>query len=238
MKIIYIAGRDPWEYFYESLRRIITTYSPRTVCDIGGGAHPSLSLTEITQANIAYTVLDISPAELDSAPAGYTKIVADICARDLRVPGRFDMVFSKMLAEHIQAAELFHKNVYTLLNPGGIAIHFFPTLYALPFLANKLMPEWLGKLLFTRFAQLDTPEHKKFHALYYWCRGPTRRQVRRFEGLKYEVLEYAGFFGHKYYAKIPLLREFHRLCVWIAIRFPNPHFTSFAVVVLRRPQSD
>ena len=235
MKIIYIAGRDPWEYFYESLRRIITTYSPRTVCDIGGGAHPSLSLTEITQANIAYTVLDISPAELDSAPAGYTKIVADICARDLRVPGRFDMVFSKMLAEHIQAAELFHKNVYTLLNPGGIAIHFFPTLYALPFLANKLMPEWLAGILFKVFARQDPVEHKKFHAVYHWCRGPTPLQLRRLARLQYEVLEYTGFFGHRYYDRVPGMRSLARIAVGIVSRFPNPHLTSFAFCILRRP---
>ena len=233
-KITY-ASSDPWEHYLPTLRRLIADYGCKRICEIGGGAFPSMPLAEIQTQQLAYTVFDISPVELARTPAGYQKLQADICDPQLREIERFDLVCSKMLAEHVADAELFHRNVFNLLRPGGIAFHFFPTLYALPFLANKLMPEWLAGILFKVFARQDPVEHKKFHAVYHWCRGPTPLQLRRLARLQYEVLEYTGFFGHRYYDRVPGMRSLARIAVGIVSRFPNPHLTSFAFCILRRP---
>src|ERR1700721_1406514 len=53
----------------------------------------------------------------------------------------YDLVFSKMLCEHLPDARTFHANCLRLLRPGARAVHFFPTLYTLPFVANRLIPE-------------------------------------------------------------------------------------------------
>jgi hypothetical protein len=53
----------------------------------------------------------------------------------------------------------------------------------------------------------------------------------------YEVVEYYGYFGHTYYAKkLPLLDWAHRLKTkWLLSR-PIPGLTSYATVILRRPE--
>ena len=101
----------------------------------------------ISSRNLEYTILDISENELGKAPDQYKKLAQDIMANDLSSTERFDLVFTRMLAEHVKDGELLHRNVYSLLNPGGFAVHFFPTLYAVPFLVNRLLPETLSALL-------------------------------------------------------------------------------------------
>ena len=222
------------EQLYHSLvRDLISRFQVRRVCDIGGGANPTLPLAEVQSLGLEYTLLDISGEELAKAPAGYRKVQADITQQDGRIPGGFDLVLSMMLAEHVTSGRAFHRNVREMLKPGGIAVHFFPTLYALPLLANRLIPERLAGWLLDRFAPRDA-RHRKFPAFYSWCRGPTNAQIRRLESLGYKVLEYRGFFGHDYYQRVPVLRTAHQaLADWL-IRHPRPAWTSRAQVVLQR----
>ncbi len=234
MKIIFDSS-DPWPQYLSRLNKLIKDYSAKHLCEIGGGAFPALSLEQIKKRGIEYTVLDISRTELERAPQGYKKVEADICDPNLKVEGRYDLIFSKMLAEHVLDAEVFHTNVYRLLKPGGIAFHFFPTLYSPPFIINWLMPEFLAKILFNLFVRNDPVEHKRFSAHYNWCRGPIKKQINNLEKIGFEIIEYRGFFGHKYYRKIPLLRDLHKLTVMFLMRFPNAYLTSFSFVVLRKP---
>ena len=53
-------------------------------------------------------VLDISGAELPKAPDTYHKVLADIASSDFDISDRYDLIISKMLAEHISDAEQFH----------------------------------------------------------------------------------------------------------------------------------
>ncbi|MBU1087013.1 MAG: class I SAM-dependent methyltransferase [Candidatus Omnitrophica bacterium] len=233
MKIIYNAA-DPWELYLKTLNQCIEQYSCKSLCEIGGGAFPAISLEQINKQQLDYTILDISRVELDRAPAGYKKVLADICQPDLNIREQYNFIFSKMLAEHVKDPRLFHANVYKLLKPGGIAFHFFPTLYSLPFVINWLLPESIANFLFKLFVCNDPVEHKRFSVHYKWCKGPTRKQISNFESLNYELLVYQGFFGHKYYQRIPLLRDIHKLVVKLLARFPNPNLTSFAFVILRK----
>jgi len=109
--------------------------------------NPMLTTDFISSRNLDYVILDISENELGKAPDQYKKLAQDIMANDLSSTERFDLVFTRMLAEHVKDGELLHRNVYSLLNPGGFAVHFFPTLYAVPFLVNRLLPETLSALL-------------------------------------------------------------------------------------------
>jgi SAM-dependent methyltransferase len=211
----------------------------RRVVDIGGGANPLVSLDFVRTHGITYTILDISADELAKAPDGYETMQADIGAPDLTVDGEHDLVISKMLAEHIDDAESFHRNVYALLRPGGRAIHLFPTLYAPPFVVNRLVPERLSRSMLRRVSgheRVHRGELRKFPAYYHWCRGPSPRQLARFERLGFEVERYVGYFGSTaYFTRFPrLARTDDAIARWL-VDHPAPWITTYARVTLRKP---
>jgi hypothetical protein len=222
--------------FVPYLERLIERRGARRVCDVGGGARPSLPLRTIERLGLDYVVLDISADELAKTPNGYRTVHADIAGERPPSLEPQDLVFSRMLAEHIEHPERFHANVRALLRDGGIAFHFFPTLYELPFLVNRLLPTRTSERFLLRLDPTRRREGRKpkFPAYYRWCRGPRAAQIARFERLGYDVEEYIGFFGHDYLEKIrPIQRLEDRLAATL-IEHPVPLLTSYAYVVLRR----
>jgi SAM-dependent methyltransferase len=213
--------------------------SLKRVCEVGGGANPALPLEFVKAHGLDYTILDISPEELAKAPAGYTRVVADLCSVSPAVEHTetFQLVFSKMLAEHIVDPQAFHRNIWRLLIRDGIAVHFFPTMYAPPFVVNRLLPEALASMILRLVDSRDRQMHRKFAAFYRWCRGPILNQIARFEELDFQVLEYHGFFGHGYYNRIPLLKRAHDRISDLLLRHPLPLLTSYAYVMLQKTHS-
>jgi SAM-dependent methyltransferase len=231
--IVYGRSEDLFRVYKQLIMELIQQNNIRRVCDIGGGANPLLNADYIHQSGIDYSILDISETELAKASIDCTKIQADIASHDFPIDSKFDLVFSKMLAEHIPDAEQFHKNVLRILAEGGIAVHFFPTLYSLPFLVNYLVPEYLADVLLEIISPRDKHQHAKFPAYYRWCRGPIRSQVKRFSDLGYDIVEYRGLFGHGYYKKIKILDKIHDLKTKYLLQHSNPFLTSYAYVVLK-----
>ena len=209
----------------------------RKVCEVGGGATPALPTEFVRARSIEYTVLDLSATELAKAPDVYRKVQGDITSGELRLEGGFDLIFSRMLAEHVWLPADFHRSVYRLLTPGGRAFHFFSTLYALPFLANRLLPPGVADRIVRWLWPGRDPEggEAKFPAFYRWCRGPTRASIRRLEDVGFIVEEYAGFFGHEYYRGVPWIHRAHRALSDALTRKPMPLLTSYAHVILMRP---
>lgn len=237
MKIRYALSKEAWSNSFAYLEQLILSKGVRRVLEVGGGANPTFPLEFIAQHGLEYTVLDISQEELDKAPAGYLKVRADITSPELNLPGGYDLVFSKMLAEHVKCGETFHRNVYRLLASKGWAFHFFPTLYAPPYVVNRLLPERLAEQLLDLLQSGREKEgrHAKFPAYYSWCRGPIPSQINRFERLGYQVTEYIGFFGHDgYYLKLPLLAKMHRIFSDWLVLHPAPLLCSFAYVLLQK----
>ena len=194
--ILYEKAEKMWIEYDQFIIDMIHKNDVKMICEIGGGANPLLSAEYIQATGIEYYILDISETELSKAPNHCNKIVADIAAPDFSFnTTKFDMVFSKMLAEHIKDGEQFHKNVIKMLTDRGSAVHYFPTLYTLPFLINYLVPETLAAKLLKWFASRDSYQYAKFPAYYSWCRGPTRNQLSRLESLGYEIVEYRGGSG-------------------------------------------
>lgn len=233
--ITYGLSAHAWAGYEEALRRLIEEKRVNKICEVGGGANPSLPIEYISSHNLDYTVFDISEEELKKTPPGYKTKVADICAKNLDFNEKFDLVFSKMLAEHLADGETFHRNVYNMLNEGGLAFHFFPTLYTIPFIVNKITPRSVSSALLDIFAPRDRVRFVKVPAYYNWCRGPTNRQIRRFETLNYNVLEYRGFFGLEgYYRKIPFMKYVDATATNFLIRHPLPYLTAYAYVLLKK----
>jgi SAM-dependent methyltransferase len=236
------ARADRNALFEERILDRIDGEGLRAVCDVGGGPNPLLGPEAVAARDLRYVLLDPLAEQLDKAPPGYETAHADAAAPPPELRGAFDLVLSQWVAEHVEDPPAFHAGIRALLRPGGYAVHLFPTLYAIPFVANLLLPERVAGALAGARALTPGPtrepegRHGKFPAHYRWCRGPSARQVRRLEGAGFEVLEYVGFFGHGYYQRLgPLARAEARLADFL-VRHPVAQLTSAAVVVLRRPR--
>ncbi len=225
-----------WSKFSETVRKLIEENQFKRICEVGGGGNPTIELDYIHEHSLEYTLLDISAEELNKAPDGYIKVVADIASPDLNLAGgKYDLIFSKMLAEHVKDGRTFHRNIYKLLGSNGLAFHFFPTLYSPPFLINYLMPQALSAKLLAVFQPRDMFQHGKFPAYYSFCRGPSQKQIAFYKNAGYVVERFQGYFGHSYYKKIPVVYQLHLLLRRFLIAHPLPFATSFAYIFLRKP---
>lgn len=237
MLLTYRDSKEAWDEYESTIVRLIRESGAKKVCDVGGGANPVLPIETLQELGLEYTVLDISAEELDKAPSEYSKLVADITAGEPPATEEFDLVFSKMLAEHVKDAERFHRNVNSMLRQGGLAFHFFPTLYAFPFLLNVLIPEAFTGWLLRKVMPHRTQEgnHAEFPAYYRWCRGPLHGQLRRLRSTGFEVAEYHSFYGHDgYYKRLGPLLGLHNAEAALLKGMRSKLFTSFAYVVLRK----
>jgi 2-polyprenyl-3-methyl-5-hydroxy-6-metoxy-1,4-benzoquinol methylase len=215
----------------------IERFGCKEVLELGAGANPALSSEYVRDAGINYTISDLSSKELAKAGDNFDQLVFDVEQPEVsqELTERFDCVFSKLMAEHISDAQTFHCNVRNLLRPGGLSIHFFPTLWALPFAANRFLPAFISRLLQQALVPRDHHQHDKFPARYDWSRGPTKSVVQRLEALGFEVLLYEGYFGHFYYSrKLPLLHFAEMIKSRFLLRRPVPQLCSYATVILRK----
>jgi SAM-dependent methyltransferase len=235
VNIVYLPATNEWNEYSAFVQDLVQRYRACAICDVGGGANPVLPLQFIQENRLDCTILDISGTELAKAPEGYGRVVQDIEAGDFPFAGQYDLVVTKMLAEHLRNGGLFHKNVFSMLKPGGVAVHYFPTLYALPFLVNKLIPERLSSLLLDVFLPRDRYRQGKFPAYYSWCYGPTPAMLSMLNTIGFEILLFKGIFGSTYYSRIPVLRDLHRAYSGYLVKHPVPYLTSFAQLILRKP---
>lgn len=237
MKVSFDLAERAWCGYDLFLKGLALRPGVKRVLDIGGGANPALPLDFVAKNGLEYAVLDISSEELAKAPEGYLKVQADITSSDLDITGNYDLVFSKMVAEHVQSGRDFHSRVLDLLSEGGTAFHFFPTLYAPPFVINRMLPERLSKFIVSLLQSNRGSEGKnaKFPTYYSWCRGPSLNQIEKFQSLGYRVDEYIGFFGYgSYYERIKPIRKVHERISAALVKHPLPELTSFAYVVLSK----
>jgi SAM-dependent methyltransferase len=237
--IEYGLGIEAWHGYDKYLRDLIIKHQCKRICDVGGGANPAIDPQFVKAHGLDYVILDISESELKKAPPGYRTIIRDVTGDQLP-ESVFDLVISRMLAEHVRDAAVFHRNIFRMLMPGGRAFHFFPTLYAAPFVLNRLLPADLSAGIVFLLQSCRSPSGRlgKFPAYYDWCFGPIERQFRRLNSIGFQVEKYIGFFGHgSYYEKIPPIYWMHlKQARWLR-EHPIPYLTSFAYLVVRKPEN-
>jgi len=224
--------------FPEQARELARGDGVTRVCELGGGANPVIPLELIAEHGLEHEIADISPSELAKAPPGYRTVLADATAPEFAQRGPFDLIVTAFLAEHVPDPRAFHSVVHAALRQGGLAFHVFPTLYEPAFVANLLLSERITDPLLRRVQRGREPEgdHAKFRAHYRWCRGPTRRQIQRFERAGFDVLEYVGYFGHGYLDRVGFLDRPEQALSRALTRHPVPALTSYASVLLRRQE--
>lgn len=235
--VCYSHSSVMWKNREKILHELSRLQGVKNICDIGGGANPALDLSFINQNQLNYTLLDISSEELKKTSSSYKKICADISDQKFQIDKQFDLVFSMMVAEHIKDPKYFHTNVYNMLSPQGIAIHFFPTLYAPPFVVNKYVTNRISDILLDIFLPRNRYQHEKFSAYYHWCFGPTKNNFLHFESVGYHIVKYVGYFGHSYYCRVPIMDKLQKHFTKLLLTRPNPNFTSYACVLLSKSES-
>jgi SAM-dependent methyltransferase len=206
------------------------------VLEIGGGRGPLLTPEEARSNGIALTVNDIDAGELALAPAQFDKAQFDIAGVvDPVWEGRFDLIVSRMVLEHVRDAPRAWENMHRLLAPGGVALAFHPTLYAAPFLINWLMPEkTTAAVLRFFFPNRHNGDYPKFPARYEMCAGNPGKIEPVLKRCGFSQVLIAPFWGHRYFRHIPILREvdaaLHRLAEAKDWRW----LTSYAYTIARR----
>jgi SAM-dependent methyltransferase len=236
----FSVAPDDWAHvdFTRRLRAQLVNLRGGMVCELGGGARPAIESEFVQSYELDYLVVDISEPELRKAPDGYATLVGDVSSPEFAAgehAGRYDLVFSRVLAEHVRDARRFHQNVHRLLRPGGIAMHFFPTFWWPPFVVNRLLPESIAEPILLRIEPWREKSGRagKFPAYYRWCRGPTAGQVRRLRSAGFAVDHCVAYFGESTHAPGRLLQQCNAAWTALMMRHPNYHLTSYATYVLR-----
>jgi SAM-dependent methyltransferase len=228
-----VASNDSlwaWDNYKPVVLSLQKKFGCRSLLEVGGGRTPLIDEQENDSLGVRYTVNDISAGELALAPEWASKACFDICSPPTDAHSKFDLIFSKMVFEHISDAKKAYLAIYRLLAPGGLFLSFFPTLYCLPFFINYLSPESLSSKLQEALVPRDTP---KFRAYYKWCRTTAFLQ-RRLERIGFGEVAVAPFYGHGYYESIPLVRSLHAKWTEIVRRKDIRVQSSYAYVFVRR----
>lgn len=227
-----------WDLAPEYLAHVLATNDVNDVLEVGSGAEPTVAASDLPSLDLqSYVTNDIDAAELEKAPQGFDTLHADLTASpNPLAPNSFDLIFSRMVNEHVKDGEQYHRNLYDALRPGGLAVHCYATLYALPMLVNKVTPHWLSERLVNFFHPRLKANQGVFPAHYSWSRGPTDKMVADLGSIGYDIERFTGYFGHYYYAaKLGPLHTAEMLKTQALVKRPNAHLCAYGVLELRKP---
>jgi len=221
-------GIHAHDEFLRALIAISEHKHPENVLEVGGGRSPiglDLGLGDVL------TVSDVSSLELSYLAPGVRQICFDICDRQ-GIPassaGTFDLVFSQSVLEHVNSIDAAMENCYSLLREGGVAFHYFPTLYSSPFVLNKVLP---FRLTYPIVKAILKPAYERFPGYYRQARS-TSRQLESWKSLGFEIVYAHRFYDHGYYRRIPIVRSIESRLSAIAERRNWYWYSSYAFVLL------
>lgn len=243
----FMGARQPdwhsqwaWDHYEETVIALSQAYGLRRVCEIGGGRDPAFSAEDAKHHGFDLVVNDIDPGELALTPAGLETACFDITG-DLTEaaarPGSFDLMISRMVFEHLHDVRKAWTNIHTLLAPGGVALAFFPTLWAPVFTLNHILPETASRALVHALfpARRDGGGDPKFPAIYDWCRGNPKVLTPMLEEAGFRDIHIQPFWGHGYLERVPVLKQADHAFNWLAAKTGTTFFTTHAYAIVRKP---
>jgi len=233
-----IDERKHWQAsrseYFPRLLDLISQYKKADIIELGAGRRPSFQLSQMPSTVSTYTVNDISQEELSCAPDGYHTACFDVSGDATKFSGRFDVVFSRFLAEHVSDGRALHKNAFNILKPGGVAFHLIPTLFASPFVLNLFVPEAVTHRLLTSLFPERKSISPKFPAFYSYCRGDSKKMRSMFQDIGYSSVNIRNFYGHFYYDRIPILRHLEGAMSDIAAKRDWTWYASYAFITAQK----
>src|ERR1700745_2191713 len=127
MKITFgsVDDFEGWYKFPAFIEDIISTQPVKRVCEIGAGATPALADETIRRRGLTFRAVDEVEDELLKSGRNQTTVY-DVCQPGAPVPGApYDLVFSRMTAEHFREPRNAYRNMLQALVPGGLSVHCF-----------------------------------------------------------------------------------------------------------------
>ena len=214
---------------------LITSCGATSVMEIGAGRDPLFTAAQVEAAGVArYVLNDIDPAELALAPPEFPQACFDICGSvPFDAPTDLDLVFSRSVIEHLTDTATAYRNIHAMLRPGGVMFHFYPTLYALPFVVNRVLPEAAADRVLRVVRPRDRDQSPKFPASYRMCRS-TMRVESAVRGLGFSDVSIKPFYTHAYYRRIPMIHQVHLRAAGLYERLDWRALSSYAVLVARK----
>jgi SAM-dependent methyltransferase len=164
----------PWQAPF--LDRVAALLHPGIrILDVGSGARPTLAV-EQRPSECHYVGLDVSADELERAgPVAYSEvIVGDICQPLPPDAGRFDLVLSWQVLEHVPSMRAALATQASALVPGGRMLAMVSGAYGFHSVAARIIPYRFSTALQQRL--LDQQPENKFPTRYDAC---TDRALRR-----------------------------------------------------------
>ncbi len=228
-----------WANYESTILALSDRFGLTRLCEIGGGRDPAFQPGNPALEGLSLTVNDIDQLELDFAPSGLGKarfdIAGDMSEPDAR-PGSYDLMFSRMVFEHVDGVERAWRNIHTLLKPGGVALAFFPTLYAPVFTLNRVIPESLSRrIVHAMFPnRRDGGGDPKFPALYDCCRSSEQALKPILTQAGFSETHIQPFWGHGYFNRMPGIKQLDHAFNVAAARLDWRLMTTYAFVVVRR----
>jgi SAM-dependent methyltransferase len=227
-----------WINYKRVVSELCKRFAAHRLIEIGGGRDPLFDRQEIDALGVEMTVNDIATGELAALPKGYRTACFDVAGdissvADLR--NSFDLAFSRMVFEHVADGQRAWTNLYELLAPGGVALAFVPTLYSVPFVLNRLLPDKLAAAIVKAIFRHRTDDADPvFPARYSWCVADQTRIGSMLSAVGYREVVVQPFYGHGYYRYFPVIRDIHERFTGIARRRDWRMLASFAYIAARK----
>ncbi len=228
-----------WEHYGDTIQALSRQFGLTRFCEIGGGRDPLFQPGDAARMGIEMTVNDIDAGELALTPRGLRTARFDI-AGDLSepdaTPGRYDLMFSRMVFEHVHDVPRAWANIHSLLAPGGVALAFFPTLWAPVFALNHILPEKASRAIVHALfpARRDGGGDPKFPAFYDHCRGDARILTPMLNKAGFSDVHVQPFWGHGYFKRMPGLRQIDHAANAMAAKINWPFVSTYAFVMVRK----
>jgi SAM-dependent methyltransferase len=180
------------------------------VLDVGGGKHPAIPLPVKQELGLHVVGLDVDASELAQAPSGAydDAIVGDVATVAIR--GRYDLVVSRSVMEHVGDPRAAVTNLASALAPGGVMAHVMPCRNAPFAIVNRALGNELARRLLFAIAPRKQ-ENSGFRAYYRDCTPARMSRLCRECGLEvittlpYYNSGYTSFFAPLY--TVELLRQ-------------------------------
>jgi SAM-dependent methyltransferase len=177
------AGRLPARYGVAWADAFLDVIAPHLrpgvrILDIGSGARATLP-PEQRPAGCVYAGLDVSRDELERAGEGvyHEKIVGDVSTAVAGLSGRFDLVISWQVLEHVSSMRGALATQRDALVPGGTMVAMLSGARAVFALAARVMPYRVSTALQARL--LDVAPEDKFPTRYDNCTDRALRELLR-----------------------------------------------------------
>ncbi len=232
-------ARWAWQNYETTILALARQFGLRRICEIGGGRDPLYTAEQAAAQGVELIVNDIDAGELALAPAGLQTARFDI-AGNLSEPdaigGAYDLMVSRMVFEHVHDVAQAWRNIHALLAPGGVALAFFPTLWAPVFTLNHILPESASRAIVHALypSRRDGGDDPKFPALYDWCRGDPKLLTPMLREAGFAEVHVQPFWGHDYFKRVPGIRKADHAFNALAARIGWHLVTTHAYVLVRK----